>query len=156
MCRDPRHCVILSENRSTKFRARWRCGGWARDGISKECSAKRLFGRESSNPIGIIATSASSIDPDFRRDKSRPASRLPWASPATSASRTGCRSGQGNRSRRYAVRPIRQHQPDGSPFIVGEFIAHDSKLPALNLNHVFQGQADSDRQAYTGWNGRSD
>jgi hypothetical protein len=29
----------------------------------------------------------------------------------------------------YAARLVRQHRTDGSPFIVGEFIAHDSKLP---------------------------
>jgi hypothetical protein len=33
--------------------------------------------------------SASDIDPDFRRAKSLPASRLSWASPGVSASRTG-------------------------------------------------------------------
>src|SRR5262249_51537180 len=35
-----------------------------------------LLGGEGSDPVGIIARSASSIVPDFRRDRSLPASRL--------------------------------------------------------------------------------
>src|SRR5262249_13571224 len=32
---------------------------------------------------------------------------------------------------RHATRLVRQHRLDGSPFVVGKFIAHDSKLPSL-------------------------
>src|SRR6476659_7968691 len=34
---------------------------------------------------------------------------------------------------RHPARLVRQHWPDGSPLMVGEFIAHDSKLPVLAL-----------------------
>src|SRR4029077_7258136 len=33
----------------------------------------------------------------------------------------------------YAARLVGQHRPDGGPFMVGECIAHDSKLPVLKL-----------------------
>jgi hypothetical protein len=33
------------------------------------------------------------------------------------------------------VRLVRQHRPDGSPFKVGEFVAHDSKFQFGSLNH---------------------
>ena len=42
-----------------------------------------------SDPVGVITTVASNIDPDFRRDSSFPASRTSWASPGLSASRAG-------------------------------------------------------------------
>src|SRR5262249_39941843 len=31
----------------------------------------------------------------------------------------------------YATRRVREHGLDGGPFVVGKFIAHDSKLPSL-------------------------
>ena len=37
---------------------------------------------------------------------------------------------------RHATRLIRQERLDGGPFIVGEFIAHDSRLRFGNLNHA--------------------
>ena len=36
---------------------------------------------------------------------------------------------------RHAARLVRQHRLDGSPFIVGEFVAHDSALQVRGLNH---------------------
>jgi hypothetical protein len=39
-----------------------------------------------SDQIGVVATTASSIDPNFRRDRSLPASQLSWVSPGLSAS----------------------------------------------------------------------
>src|SRR6476646_1213313 len=37
---------------------------------------------------------------------------------------------------RHATRLVRQHRFDGGPFIVGEFVAHDSRLRFGSLNHV--------------------
>ena len=37
----------------------------------------------------------------------------------------------GGRSPVLPTRLVRQHRLDGSPFAVGKFIAHDSKLPSL-------------------------
>jgi hypothetical protein len=54
----------------------------------RDVGPRALLDGEFSDPIGVVAT-ASSIDPDFRRDRSLPAGRLSWASPAVSASRTG-------------------------------------------------------------------
>src|SRR5262245_64060317 len=34
---------------------------------------------------------------------------------------------------RHAAGLVRQHRLDGSPFVVGKFIAHDSKLPVWEL-----------------------
>jgi len=31
---------------------------------------------------------------------------------------------------------VRQHRFDGGPFIIAEFVAHDSKLQFRSLNHV--------------------
>ena len=38
-------------------------------------------------------------------------------------------------ARRKATRLVRQHRLDGNPFIVGEFVAHDSSPQFGNLNH---------------------
>jgi hypothetical protein len=35
-----------------------------------------------------------------------------------------------------AARLVRQHQLDGGPFIIAEFVAHDSWLRFRSLNHV--------------------
>jgi hypothetical protein len=35
-----------------------------------------------------------------------------------------------------ATRFVRQHWFDGGPFIIAEFVAHDSRLPFRSLNHV--------------------
>jgi hypothetical protein len=35
----------------------------------------------------------------------------------------------------HAARLIGQHQLDGSPFVVGEFVAHDSTPSVKGLNH---------------------
>jgi len=35
-----------------------------------------------------------------------------------------------------ATRLIRQEWLDGRPFMIGEFVAHDSKLQFGNLNHA--------------------
>jgi len=35
-----------------------------------------------------------------------------------------------------ARRLVRQHRLDGSPLIVGEFVAHDSRLRFGSLNHA--------------------
>jgi hypothetical protein len=37
--------------------------------------------------------------------------------------------------RRNATRLVRQHRLDGSPFIIGEFVAHDSSPQFGSLNH---------------------
>ena len=34
------------------------------------------------------------------------------------------------------ARFVRQHRLDRNPFIIAEFVAHDSRLPFQNLNHV--------------------
>jgi len=66
----------------------------------------------------------------------------------------------------HAARLARQHRSDASPFMVGQFIAHDSKLPVLKLESqgcdrsqygldslrpglksAFRGEADMNRQA---------
>src|SRR5262245_52393437 len=36
----------------------------------------------------------------------------------------------------HAARLVRQHRLDGSPFVVGKFVAHDSPLLSGGLNHV--------------------
>jgi 2-polyprenyl-6-methoxyphenol hydroxylase-like FAD-dependent oxidoreductase len=41
----------------------------------------------------------------------------------------------GNVYARDTARLVRQHQPNGSPLMVGEFIAHDSRLRFGGLNH---------------------
>ena len=35
----------------------------------------------------------------------------------------------------HAARLVRQHRLDGSPFVVGEFVAHDSAPSVRGLNH---------------------
>src|SRR5271167_5111269 len=35
-----------------------------------------------------------------------------------------------------ATRLVRQHRFDGGPFIIAEFVAHDSRLQFRSLNHV--------------------
>jgi hypothetical protein len=35
----------------------------------------------------------------------------------------------------HVARLVRQHRPDGSPFKISEFVAHDSKLQSRSLNH---------------------
>jgi hypothetical protein len=35
-----------------------------------------------------------------------------------------------------AARLVRQHRLDGGPFIIAEFVAHDSRLRFRSLNHV--------------------
>jgi hypothetical protein len=35
------------------------------------------------------------------------------------------------------VRFVRKHRVDETPFAVGEFVAHDSKLQFKSLNHVY-------------------
>jgi hypothetical protein len=37
---------------------------------------------------------------------------------------------------RNAARLIRQHRFDGGPFIIAEFVAHDSRLQFRSLNHA--------------------
>src|SRR4051794_31746978 len=37
---------------------------------------------------------------------------------------------------RNAARLARQHRPDGDPFIIGEFVAHDSSPQFGSLNHA--------------------
>ena len=37
---------------------------------------------------------------------------------------------------RHATRLIRQERPDGGSFIIGEFVAHDSRLRFGSLNHA--------------------
>ena len=36
-----------------------------------------------------------------------------------------------------AARLVRQHRFDGGPFIVAEFVAHDSRLQFRSLNHAY-------------------
>jgi hypothetical protein len=56
---------------------------------------------------------------------------------------------------RHAARFVRQERLDGDPFMVGEFIAHDSKLPVLKLESRgydrsqvrIRGETDIDWQA---------
>ena len=36
---------------------------------------------------------------------------------------------------RNATRLVRQHRPDGNPFTIGEFVAHDSSPQFGSLNH---------------------
>src|SRR4051812_10114938 len=36
---------------------------------------------------------------------------------------------------RDAARLVRQERPDGRPFVIGEFVAHDSRLRLVSLNH---------------------
>src|SRR5206468_3463645 len=40
---------------------------------------------------------------------------------------------------RHAARLVRQKRLDGGPFIVGEFVAHDSRLRFWSLNHAPSG-----------------
>ena len=46
-----------------------------------------------------------------------------------------CRSEHVGVHTRHAARLIRQHRPDASPFLVREFVAHDSQLQFGALNH---------------------
>jgi hypothetical protein len=38
---------------------------------------------------------------------------------------------------RDTARFVRKHRADDTPFAVGEFVAHDSKLQFKSLNHVY-------------------
>src|SRR5258706_9778888 len=44
-----------------------------------------------------------------------------------------------------AARLVRQHRFDGSPFIITEFVAHDSRLRFRRLNHVHGGTINPQR-----------
>jgi hypothetical protein len=48
-----------------------------------------------------------------------------------------------------AARLVRQHRFDGSPLMVGEFVAHDSRLQFASLNHTPCGAINLQRPVMT-------
>ena len=46
---------------------------------------------------------------------------------------------------RHAARLVRQEGLDGGPFIIGEFVAHDSRLQFGSLNHALDDDINRQR-----------